>query len=49
MTARAEFAQLQPGRVILLILSRSIRPLLACAAGEMNDYSVFTFFSHIIL
>jgi hypothetical protein len=42
----AIFVKLQPGGIILSIFSGSIGPLLTSRAGEMNDYSIFTLFSH---
>lgn len=44
---RAVFAQFKSTRVVLLVLVSGITSLLTGSTGEMNDYSVFTLFSHI--
>ena len=45
-TPRAVFPEFQPLRVVLLVLGRSIRPLFALRAFEMDDYARFTLFGH---
>jgi hypothetical protein len=45
----AELGQLQPLSIVLFVFGSGIVSLLARAAGEMDNYSIFTFFSHITL
>ena len=47
LAARTILVQLHPLRVILTVLGSCISPLLTLSAGEGNDYSGITFFSHI--
>jgi hypothetical protein len=41
--ARAVFHQLDPVRVVRLVLSRSVRPLRSLGAGELDDRTRFDF------
>jgi hypothetical protein len=46
--ARAELGKFQPLGIILFVLGRRISTFFAISARKLDNYSVFTFFSHRI-